>query len=879
MEQEEAVGPTELPFGAEYSKTNRATCKTCHEKIPKDHLRMAVRFPSHMFDGIQESWSHYDCFWGKPRRDINEASIRGFDTLKWEDQERIRGSIRLCAERGDNIPRAPMVKAEVAKAGSGKCTDCGEKIGKGEVRLKQSAKSYHPRCLAEKKSWFRRAADIQDFDELDEEQQAELVELFDPKKEAPAAAPESSNKRKSDGAKDENESPTKKANLEDSEERREILKKQADLIWEVITDLKGRMKKKQHIESLVAYNGSRIYTSKGPDYALELLADLVVFGGLKPCPECKGPLRYSDSEHAYKCCGSISEYTSCLYSTRDPKRFKFQVSEEMRGEFEFLAKYHNKRMLKKRFFSVLVEQDLGKKLKVTERTEKMFKVKHTEEERRCLLKNGCYVDPKCSVAEHTHVYIENSRPWQALLSHADAARGKNSFYKLQLVKDDRREEYHLFRSWGRVGANAGGTKTQLYESLEAAKDAFEELFHEKSLNLWCNVDNFEKHPGAMALVEMEYNPDAVKLEPKLDPNESKSELPLPVREALSLFFDVEQMTRQMQEFELDTQRMPLGRLSKRTILQAHGVLGELEKILQDSELELTAKQKKLLDKSNQFYSLIPHAAGMAGPPLIKTTEMLKQKTEMLDSLLEIEVAYKIVQKEASQAAQSQEEIDPFDRYYRSINCALEVVPPDSKEYEMVRLYAKNTHGSTHYFNIELRDVFRAARCGEDEKFRTDLDNHMLLWHGSRVTNFAGILSQGLRIAPPEAPVNGYMFGKGVYFADMISKSAQYCMMDNSSGDCFLLLCEVALGKVQEELHATMDKKLKDGHHSVKGLGATIPNEAQFETLEGGVVVPCGKGKTSDRKQQHSLLYNEYIVYDVNQIKIRYLVRTKIGFDD
>ena len=30
----------------------------------------------------------------------------------------------------------------------------------------------------------------------------------------------------------------------------------------------------------------------------------------------------------------------------------------------------------------------------------------------------------------------------------------------------------------------------------------------------------------------------------------------------------------------------------------------------------------------------------------------------------------------------------------------------------------------------------------------------------------GILSQGLRIAPPEAPVTGYMFGKGVYFADM-----------------------------------------------------------------------------------------------------------------
>jgi hypothetical protein len=39
------------------------------------------------------------------------------------------------------------------------------------------------------------------------------------------------------------------------------------------------------------------------------------------------------------------------------------------------------------------------------------------------------------------------------------------------------------------------------------------------------------------------------------------------------------------------------------------------------------------------------------------------------------------------------------------------------------------------------------------------ENRMLLWHGSRLTNWVGILSQGLRIAPPEAPVTGYMFGK------------------------------------------------------------------------------------------------------------------------
>ena len=70
---------------------------------------------------------------------------------------------------------------------------------------------------------------------------------------------------------------------------------------------------------------------------------------------------------------------------------------------------------------------------------------------------------------------------------------------------------------------------------------------------------------------------------------------------------------------------------------------------------------------------------------------------------------------------------------------------------------------------------------------------MLLWHGSRFSNFVGIISQGLRIAPPEAPRTGYLFGKGVYFADMAAKSAPYTCYNLSDNVGLFLLCEVALG--------------------------------------------------------------------------------------
>lgn len=76
----------------------------------------------------------------------------------------------------------------------------------------------------------------------------------------------------------------------------------------------------------------------------------------------------------------------------------------------------------------------------------------------------------------------------------------------------------------------------------------------------------------------------------------------------------------------------------------------------------------------------------------------------------------------------------------------------------------------------------------------------MLWHGSRLSNYVGILSEGLKIAPFEAPATGYMFGKGIYFAEIVSKSANYCRpKDNSEG--LMLLCEVALGQMNDKYAA------------------------------------------------------------------------------
>ncbi|XP_034642775.1 poly [ADP-ribose] polymerase 2 isoform X9 [Trachemys scripta elegans] len=155
----------------------------------------------------------------------------------------------------------------------------------------------------------------------------------------------------------------------------------------------------------------------------------------------------------------------------------------------------------------------------------------------------------------------------------------------------------------------------------------------------------------------------------------------------------------------------------------------------------------------------------------------------------------------------------------------------------------------------------------------------LLWHGSRLGNWVGILSQGLRVAPPEAPVTGYMFGKGIYFADMSSKSANYCFASHQRDVGLLLLCEVALGECQELLEANAEAgKLPPGKHSTKGLGKLAPAPTNSIMLD-GAAVPLGPAVETGVTNPHgyTLNYNEFVVYDPGQVRMRYLLQVRFSF--
>ena len=254
------------------------------------------------------------------------------------------------------------------------------------------------------------------------------------------------------------------------------------------------------------------------------------------------------------------------------------------------------------------------------------------------------------------------------------------------------------------------------------------------------------------------------------------------------------MEEQMSKIGYDAKKMPLGKLSKETIRRGYSVLNKISEVLAGR------CKGDLFTLSSEFYTVIPHDFGFGKDlkqHVINTTAKVKVKLEMVEALGDIEIAARLQEENSGE-----EEINIIDNNYNKLGCRIQAIQGNSEDHKLIEEYIKNTHAATHStYTLSIDQIYKICRSGEEDQFIKSIGNEMLLWHGSRLTNYVGILSQGLRIAPPEAPSTGYMFGKGVYFADMVSKSANYCYASMSQGTGLMMLCRCAIGIPNLKAHA------------------------------------------------------------------------------
>ncbi|KAG7397412.1 hypothetical protein PHYBOEH_000766 [Phytophthora boehmeriae] len=247
-------------------------------------------------------------------------------------------------------------------------------------------------------------------------------------------------------------------------------------------------------------------------------------------------------------------------------------------------------------------------------------------------------------------------------------------------------------------------------------------------------------------------------------------------------------------------KLPLGRLSKTTIKRGYETLEEIYEALQSRQTSRT----RLTNLSSHFYSLIPHHSRLE---VIDTMVKLGKKVQLM-----AEVG----------ASRSDPDYALIQTYIRNSNCC-----------------------GRKQDRLQLLSVFRVEKREQEQRFQPfqKFANRRILWHGSHLANWLGILGEGLRIAPPEVASNGRTFGKGLYFTDKVTKAQAYCHCRPTNGhnQCVFALSEVALGESKEMLNS--DDNAKQFVHTA----AVQPEE------------------------RTGLHHSEYIIYNPNQTRMRFIV--------
>ena len=538
------------------------------------------------------------------------------------------------------------------------------------------------------------------------------------------------------------------------------------------------------------------------------------------------------------------------------------------------------------------------------------RIKEAEKAARAPVDDACWsiAESKGVAKDCYEVYVDDDGlNHDASLNLSNIDGNNNKFYYVQLLcrTDTDRFKFAVWTHWGRVG-EAGQNKLEINMSLEAALVLFKSRFKDKTGLKWENRGDVPK-AKKYTMIEKSYgNETGDELEGQAEGTKGSTQKVAPPNCTLSeelqklvrFLFDMGYMQKSMASQKYNFNKLPLGKLSKSTIEKGYLALKELGDVILNPKLAQEKYEQSLTavfsDLSSQYYSIIPHDFGRNRPTPITSEAQLKAEMDLVETLGNMQISNQILKDTEFPKDRQGNIIHPLDAQMQSLGLQ-EALPLDKNSEEHAHLESYLNHAKDGYClspDTIIQTIYRISRSEETSRWiaagydpqgmkpKPVNDHRRLLWHGSRACNFAGILSQGLRIAPPEAPANGKAFGKGIYLADRACKSAAYCDPCTAGQRGLLLLCETQLGDPayvrRDHEYNAADGMRERGLISAKMVenGANEPVEWMDAGVANGelagALMPDYKSALPPARGNP----NEYIVYDVAQVRIRYVVMLK-----
>ena len=176
------------------------------------------------------------------------------------------------------------------------------------------------------------------------------------------------------------------------------------------------------------------------------------------------------------------------------------------------------------------------------------------------------MEPESGLEDTAHVLdVKIDELYNVVLNFADVIKNKNTYYMMQLLESDKNPRiYWVFRKWGRMGTDLGDTKLTEYSSVQAAKKEFAKTYKDKTGNEWEQRNSFQKQPGKFMQIDVDYSADTGDSAASAQ-GPYKGPLPKATQDLINLICDTRMMNSCLMEMEIDTKKMPLGKLSKKTI--------------------------------------------------------------------------------------------------------------------------------------------------------------------------------------------------------------------------------------------------------------------------------------------------------------------------
>jgi poly [ADP-ribose] polymerase len=150
-----------------------------------------------------------------------------------------------------------------------------------------------------------------------------------------------------------------------------------------------------------------------------------------------------------------------------------------------------------------------------------------------------------------------------------------------------------------------------------------------------------------------------------DKKQVESTLPQAVQKVLTFIFNQQHFLSTMASMSYDAQKLPLGKLSKRTLTTGFQILKDLSELVANpglaSAIYNTSFQVAAQDLSNRYFTTIPHVFGRSSPPVLSTGPQIKTEVDLLEALTEMGVANDIMK-----GSRDAEMMNQLDRQYQGL---------------------------------------------------------------------------------------------------------------------------------------------------------------------------------------------------------------------